>query len=235
MSAATHEVQPRPKRWLSRRWIVWGGAGLAAVVAAVVALVMVLRPTPLVKPGQLDSLLLDAAQINTIMGASDMQASKPQLEPANPTSTLSNPNCLGALTAAQAPTYASSGYTELHWVALKEPGKIAHYVAQAVAVFPDVDKANAFVQSSAAQWDSCAGQTVTVTGGGSTATWALGSLTRSPPSIALSETRTDVQGWTNQRAMRAVSNVVIDISAAGGEISDQASQIADRIAANVPK
>ncbi|MGH3560760.1 MAG: sensor domain-containing protein [Mycobacterium sp.] len=235
--------QPQPKRWPSKRWIVLGGAGLAVVVVVLVIVVRPLLspppppPPPLVTPGQLDSILLNAAQINTIMGAANMQASKPRLAPANPTSTLSSPGCRGALAAGQAPTYAFSGYTALRWVEAKEPGgKIDHYVAQAAAIFSNADKASAFVKTSAAQWKTCLGQTVTVTGtDGSKITWFLETLIGDPPKIAMSEIRQDVGDWTCQRAMRAVSNVVIDVTACGYHIIDQGSGITDRIAANMPK
>lgn len=233
MTNSTSDAPPKSNGSLNKKWILWGAAGLAIVVAVVVTLVIVLRPDSSVKADQLDALLLDAGQINTIMGAQNMQASKPMPEPAQPASTLSNPDCLGALTAAQAPTYASSGFTALHWNAVKEPGAVEHYVAQAVAVFPDAAKANAFVQNSAAQWESCAGQAVTTSSGDSHITWTIGTPSGTPPNITLSESREDVKGWTSQRALRAESNVVIDISASGYHITDQGSQIAEKIAANV--
>lgn len=231
MTETVPEATPQPNGWASKKWIILGGAALAAVLVAVVTLVIVLRSPSGVKADQLNSLLLDAAEINTIMGASGMQPGELQVEPARPRGTLSNPDCLSALTAAQVPTYASSGYTASRWGWLKD-SEVQHYVVQAVSTFPDADKANAFVQSVAAQWKACAGETVTVTGD-AVDTWLIGTVAGEPPSIALLENRTDVEGWANQRAMRAVSNVVIDVSAAGYDITDQGNTIASKIAANV--
>lgn len=225
----------KPDSPARRNWILWGGAALAAAVVAVVTLVLVMRPSGGLKPDQLNSILLDAAEVNTILGTSDMKPGELQVEPARSQGQISNPECLSALGAVQMQTYASSGYTASRWGWLKDSeSNIKHYVVQAVTTFPDADKANEFLRTAAGQWKACEGQTVTVTAG-AVDTWLIGTGTGEPPSIALLENRTDVEGWANQRAMRAVSNVVIDVSAAGYEITDQAETIADRIAANVPQ
>uniref|UniRef100_UPI003899585E sensor domain-containing protein n=1 Tax=Mycobacterium tilburgii TaxID=44467 RepID=UPI003899585E len=45
-----------------------------------------------------------------------------------------------------------------------EPGdNNDHWVNQAVVAYPTADKANAFLQSEAGKWKSCAGQTATMT------------------------------------------------------------------------
>lgn len=232
MTESAPEVSSRTTNdWFRNKWIILGVVALAAIIATVVTLV--LRSGSGLKPDQLNSMLLDASEINTIMGTSDMQPGELQVEPARPRGKLSNPDCLSALTAAQFPTYASSGYTASRWGWLKD-ADIHHYVVQAVSSFPDAEKANAFVKSVAAQWKSCEGTTVTVTGD-AVDTWLIGTTTGEPPSIALMQNRTDVKDWANQRAMRAVSNVVIDVSAAGYDISDQGATIAGKIAANVGK
>ena len=56
---------------------------------------------PIVAPDRLDSILLSVQDINTIMGATDMQPAGPisSHERAAPV-TASNPDCLGALYSA---------------------------------------------------------------------------------------------------------------------------------------
>lgn len=235
MTESVPKVSPQSNDRSKRKSIVLGGSVLAAALVAIVALIFFLRHDPGVKPDQLNSLLLDAEAINTVLGASDMQPGELQVEPARPRGTLSNPDCLSALAAAQSPTYASSGYTASRWGWMKdsEDGAIQHYVVQAVATFPDAAKASAFVQGVAEQWKACSGETVTVNAD-SVDTWLIEDVTGEPPSIALLESRTDVAGWVNQRALRAVSNVVIDVSAAGYHITDQGNAIANKIAGNVP-
>lgn len=234
MTDSAPEGEPQARRWTTKRWIIVGGAAVAVVLAAVITLVVVLRANSREKPDQLAAMLLDAAEINTIMGATDMQRFAPADQPAQNETELSNPECLGALVPGEAPTYASSGYTDMRWVAAKElNGPIQHYARQAVVRFPTADKANAFVQSSEEQWKACAEQTITTAGASDT--WVLGTPTGEPPSIALLEHRTDARGWSTQRVMRAVSNVVIDVSASGYDITDQGNRIADQIASRVPR
>lgn len=236
MSDNTPRDQVQRKRWPRKRWIIVGSAGIVAV--AVVLVIILLRPTKpsLVTADKLDSALLDTKQINTIMATSDMQIGEPMLAPAKPTVALSRPDCLGALTAAQAPTYVNSGYTEFRSTEAKEPGNhVDHYVAQAAAIFPDADEANAFVTHSADQWKSCAEATVVVMQADkSVDVWSIETPVGDPPSITVLEARRDI-GWRCQRALRAVSNVAIDATACGFNITNQGSSVADGIAANISK
>jgi len=224
------------KRWTRRRWIFLGSAAIVAIV--VVLLIVFLRSTKpsAVTAGRLDSALLDSTQINTIVGTDDMQISEPMPTPTKPTIALSKPQCLGALDAAQAPTYLNSGYTQFRSTEARPLfNKVDHYVAQAVAIFPDADKAGAFVKHSADQWKTCAKATVVVMlANKSINVWTIDTVIGDPPSITVSESRREV-GWRCQRAVRAVSNAVIDATACGSDITNQGSSVADRIAANMSK
>jgi serine/threonine kinase PknH len=224
------------KRWTRRRWIFLGSAAIVAIV--VVLVIVFLRSTKpsAVTAGRLDSALLDSTQINTIVGTDDMQISEPMPTPTKPTIALSKPQCLGALDAAQAPTYLNSGYTQFRSTEARPLfDKVDHYVAQAVAIFPDADKAGAFVKHSADQWKTCAKATVVVMlANKSINVWTIDTVNGYPPSITVSESRREV-GWRCQRAVRAVSNAVIDATACGSDITNQGSSVADRIAANMSK
>jgi serine/threonine kinase PknH len=246
--AAPHEqsrlkwIQSRPK------WIIAGGAGLAAVVAIVVVLVLVgsgsgpPAPTttsavPPVTPQRLDSILLSAAAINTIMGTTNIQPTTTTQAMTSANYTLSNPNCSGALFPAQEPAYQGSGYSAVSLQGLAEPGNSdAHQVFQAAVAFPSVDKAGAFGTSSADKWKACAGQTVTATlpNGGGTTRFTLGNLTGTYPKLALLVTAAaGSNGYTCQHALSTVSNVVIDVTACRNGVTNQGSQIADQMLANV--
>ncbi|MGH3847500.1 MAG: protein kinase domain-containing protein, partial [Pseudonocardiaceae bacterium] len=66
--------QPQQRR--RTKWIILGGAALAAAIAMVIVVVLVVLrsptpPLPLVTSDQLDSMLLNGAEINNIMGASN--------------------------------------------------------------------------------------------------------------------------------------------------------------------
>ena len=230
------------------KWLIGAGVG-AAVVAAIVAVVVISSgshsgstqstPTtaPLVAPERLESVLLTAAQVNTIMGASAMEGGKLGQAPADVSAQLSIPACTGALYPGESPTYNGSGYTKLNYVVVAEPGDHNdHFVDQDVATFPSADSANAFVKKSADQWKSCAGQVVTGTyDNGNTFRWTFGNVVGDAPKISQFDTQEDGGGWACQHVLSAVSNLVIDVRACGYAITDQASRIVDEIAANASK
>jgi hypothetical protein len=243
MSDSTPSEQVQRRRWPSKRWIILGSAGVIAVVVVLVFVFLRSTKPSSLPAGELDSALIDAKQLNTIMGTDGMQIGKPILAPAKPTIALSKPDCLGAIVAAQAPTYVNSGYTAFRSTEAKPQGHhVDHYVAQAAAFFPDADKANAFVKHSGDQWKSCANATVVVmTMQGdkkvdkkSEAVWSIEAPIGDPPSITILESRLEI-GWTCQRAVRAVSNAVIDATACGYNVTNQGSSVADGIAANISK
>ena|SRR5271156_1583671 len=192
---------------------------------------------PMVAPERMESILLTAEQVNGIMGASTMQAGKVGQAPANASAQLSKPECNGALYPGESPTYNGSGYTKLNYLVLAEPGDHNdHFVDQDVATFPSADSAHAFVKTSADQWKSCARQVVTGKyDNGNTFRWTFGNLVGDVPKISQSDTQEDGAGWACQRVLSAVSNLVIDVRACGFAITDQASRIADDIAANATR
>ena len=118
-------------------------------------------PPALTTPEQLNGILLSVADINAVMGASDMEATNTG-EELRSTGTMSNQDCLGALYAAQREVYAGSGQTAVLLQDLHEPGR-DHVVIQAAVTFPSADEASRFVQNSAGKWRNCANQTVTTT------------------------------------------------------------------------
>jgi serine/threonine kinase PknH len=237
--------KPRRSR---TKWLIAGGVGGTVVMVAVLAALAGGRDStsqsgssqktaPTVAPERMDSILLTAPQINTIMGASNMQPGKLGQAPADPSAQLSKPECNGALYPGEAPTYNGSGYSKLNYLVLAEPGDTNnHFVDQDVAAFPSTDLARNFVKTSADQWKSCAGQIVTITyNNGNTYRWTFGDLIGDAPKISQVDTQEDGRGWACQHVLNAVSNVVIDVRACAYQITDQASRIADEIAANATR
>jgi serine/threonine kinase PknH len=239
-----------------RRLLIAGGAGLAVVVAIVVVAVLVTQrpsPTPSPKPtipaaapspkptipaaapaasANLDSILLSAADINTVMGASNMQPTSQTEQMINPAGTLSNPDCLGALQAIQDSAYQGSGYTAVRGQTLNADDP-PHFVHEAAVSFPSAEQALAFVRTSADKWQACVGQPLTVTmPNNKIFHWNFANPTGAPPKIT--QVHTQAHGArTCQHALSAVSNIVIDVVACGAQINDEGGQIADQMAAKV--
>jgi len=236
-------AQPRRSR---KPWLIAGGA-VAAAVAVLVVVGLLAAPKPPAPPKpvtvsatQVNSILLTAAQINTFMGASRMEASDVVQKMSDESATVSPPNCVGALETAQAAVYNNSGWSGVSDQTLQQKSTVPNsdighfYVDQTAVVFPSADKAQAFLTSSADTWKGCAGPPVTVNSGSGPATWTLGDLKQTDSKIVQARTQEGGGNWGCQHALSTVSNLVVEVVACSEQINDQASQIADAMVANTP-
>jgi PknH-like protein len=226
-----------PRRSLKGRIVIRGPAATLAAIEVVVALAAcsghgapttTTTPTPTVARERLDSSLLTESEAGTILGASDLKASEISHQTDTTARTLSIPDCLGAYVSATDTVYKDSGYTAISAVYLNGP---ENYVVQAAVSFPSADQALAFVKSSAPKWRACAGQNLTSEKGDQYFRYTFGPLVGDAPKIAQLQTKEAGNGYACQHVLSAVSNLVIDVDACGYHISDQGSQMADKIAA----
>jgi hypothetical protein len=74
---------------------------------------------------------------------------------------------------------------------------------------------------------------VTVTDGNQTVQWNFRPLNGAPPRIVQRHTQATAGGHVCQRVLSAVSHVVTDVQACALNITDQASRIADQMAARM--
>jgi serine/threonine kinase PknH len=224
---------PKPKR---NPWPIIAAVAVVLVVVVGAVAIWLIIPGPKPPPDpiaatRLNSLLLSSSDINSIMGATNIQPGKPITSMGTSTMTVSVPDCQGALYTTQDPVYAGSGFTGINGLVSQEPGdNNDHWVNQAVVAFPTADKAKAFLQSSVDKWKNCAGQTVTVTNSSSkTYRWTFAPIQGSPPKVSVLQTQEGADGWECEHAMGVANNVIIDTNACGYHISDQAGQITDKI------
>ncbi|KKB98049.1 sensor domain-containing protein, partial [Mycobacterium nebraskense] len=230
--------QPPPKR--RNPWpIIAAVAAVLVLIASGIGIWLVVRPKPVPPPDpipaeRLSALLLGASDINSVMGSSTMEPGKPIQAMDTSSLTVSQPDCQGALYTTQSPVYAGTGYSAVSGLVSSEPGdNYDHWVNQAVVLFPSADKAQAFLQTSAGKWKGCAGKTVAVTNKGKTYRWTFAQIQGGPPKIAVLDTQEGADGWECQRAMSVANNVIVDVNACGYHISDQGTQIVDKIVAKV--
>jgi len=86
----------------------------------------------------------------------------------------------------------------------------------------------------AGRWRACAGKTVTDGLNGTTETWDFGDLVGDAPKLAIRYNRHNARGWTCQRVLDVVMNVVIDVKACAYKIDNEGVQVADKIASKAP-
>ncbi|WP_264000813.1 sensor domain-containing protein [Mycobacterium intermedium] len=193
-------------------------------------------PPPLVGPNRLGTILVTPAEANAIMGATGMQDQGSFNGADTNLFTTSIPDCLGAAHIVQPAVYSGSGYTAIRFDVLHQPGnRYTHNIEQAAVTFPSAQQALAFVKASAPKWKSCAGKSVNDTLGGVTTRWTFGDFVGDVPTIAMTYSRQNARGWTCQRALSAVWNLVIDVKACGYTINNQGLQAVDKIASKATK
>jgi serine/threonine kinase PknH len=184
-------------------------------------------------PGRLDSILLSATDVARIMGV----ASTDTLDTA--TTTTIRPNeklqpaeCFGAFDAIQTTAYTGSAFTDVRGQELHTKNHV-YRIYEAAVSFPTAATAQDFVKKSGDQWNGCVNKTVTfTTPDGKPHDWTFEALNVDGNKLTQLRTRSDGQSQC-QRVLSAVSNVVLDVTACADTIANQASQIADQMAANV--
>jgi serine/threonine kinase PknH len=227
-------------------WIIAGVGGLAALATIVIVVALASSsstpppPEKLVPMDQshLDSILLTADQVNTIMDVTGMQASgqEPEHELLDTAfgAALANQDCRGALLPAQTPVYQPSGYVGVSTQVVEDPTQSPDHVVILSAIgYPSVDKARDFMNTSTTKWQSCAGKFVAVNEPGKAASgWDFGTLTGADPKLSQLDTQEGQSGWQCERALSRTANLVVDVAACGYHITDQADRIAAKMVAN---
>lgn len=189
-----------------------------------------LIPRPLVER-ELVELLLRPEQVNAAMGAVGMTVTNTQTSMSDNSATMAPAECLAVDGAAEAPVYADSGFRAERDESLNNGDDFTHYLKQAVVLFPTVEKARAFLDASAHQWEVCKEYTHTQSG----SQWSVGPIYVAGDTLKTIATQRDAgaPGWACGRALALRNNVIMDINTCSANPGDSAVRIADQIAANV--
>ena len=187
-------------------------------------------PRPLVER-ELAGLLLSTEQVNVAMGTAGMTVTNTQTSMSDNSATMAPQECLAIDGAAEAPVYANSGYWSERDQSLNDGDNFAHYLKQAVVLFPTVEKASVFFDASAQQWPACRQYTHTQ----SKSQWAVGQISNANGTLSTIATQQNASapGWGCGRALALRNNVMVDINTCSANPADSALKIADQIAANV--
>jgi hypothetical protein len=187
-------------------------------------------PRPLVER-ELAGLLLSPEQVNVALRAAGMSVTNKQTSMSDNSTTMAPQECLAIDGAAEAPVYADSGYRAEQDQSLNDGDNFTHYLKQAVVLFPTVEKAVAFFESSAQQWPACRQYTHTQ----SESQWSVGQVSNANGTLSTVATQQNAAapGWGCGRALVHRNNIIIDINTCSANPADSAVKIADQIAANV--
>lgn len=189
-----------------------------------------LIPRPLVER-ELDELLLNPGELNVAMGSQTLAVTSASSSMSDNSATMEPRECLGIDGAAEAAVYAESGFQAERDQSLNDGDKFAHYVKQAVVLYPLVKKARAFFDASAQQWPACHEYTHLQSG----TKWTVGPIANGDDVLSTVATLQEAAapGWACGHAIALENNVIIDINTCSPNPGDSAVRIAKQIAEKV--
>jgi hypothetical protein len=182
----------------------------------------------------LGPVLLDAGEVDDVM---DTSGSKVLDEGNAPDDTIeaNPPECHGVIYIAGEIEYAPTNFTAMRWriVGAENVGGVVEMVAQ----LPSVAKANEFIDKQTKAWAGCANEVITSKDKVSASTTQQRvTAVRARPHIVIASFGTgssDRGCQHDQHLLRAVSNVILDVSACSDSVSDPAEAIASKLADRV--
>ncbi|CAN3130200.1 sensor domain-containing protein [Mycobacterium sp. smrl_JER01] len=187
-------------------------------------------PRPLAER-ELSGLLLTPEQAAAAMGVPAMIVTESQSSMSDHSAIMAPPECLAVDGAAEAAVYADSGYRAHRDQSLNDGEGWKHYLKQSVVLFPYLEKAAEFFESSVAQWPQCHRYTHTQSG----TEWTAGEITAVDGVLSTVATQQDAAapGWGCGRALVQRNNVIIDVNTCSADPGDSALRVAAQIAATV--
>lgn len=190
------------------------------------------KPVP---TSALDGLFPTIGDVNAVMGTT-MTPHESFTATRDHRDLLPNLNCLGIWEVGEKAIYDPSGFSAIRGQVLRDPdtGNWNSLVVQAVVSYPAAGAANKFFADSADRWSHCTNHVVNMTQTGrSQITLTFGSLTKTDTELTMIMSSGD-GGASCQRALAVNNNIIIDISACGHTISDQANSIVSKIESRIP-
>ncbi len=223
------------------------GAGVAAAVIAVVVAILVATsggdskpadnaappsPSETAKAPTPRAMLLTPGEVASTMGLDTIDPKPIAAQMDISTLALSRPECLGASYIVMGDAYRNSGYTAVAFQGLQSKGYDSIWVGQGVVAYPSDTEAQAFLEASGTQWSACAGDIVTMTAADvPDQQWSYKDVDRSDSQITQVSEQLGTGGYGCQHVLRRTGSTLIDTLACRTPPGDEASRLADQIAA----
>jgi eukaryotic-like serine/threonine-protein kinase len=196
------------------------------------------RTPPPVASAALSDLLLSAEQVAGLVGADALVQESFADTVIDDSQKLLQKDCIGVAAPDQHLVYADTGWTGARSQALRNggDGPRSFAVIQAVIAFPSADEAKKLLAAQKSQWTSCSGRTLTLVfpAPPSPQLWTAGTPADTDGTLTMTQEMRDGGGMDCQRALAVRNNVAIDISACRYDVTNQAADILNAIAARIP-
>ena len=188
--------------------------------------------SPAKSPVDLGTVLLDAGAIDDVMGISGSEVLDQGNAP-DDTIDANPPECHGVIYIAGEIEYASTNFNAMRWRIVRAEN-VAAVVVEMVAQLPSGGKADEFIDAQTKAWEGCADEVITTKDkAGTSTTQDRVTGVRARPHTVIASTLPLSSGTPCQHVLQAVSNFVLDVSACGKNVSDQAEAIASKLAQRV--
>jgi len=192
-------------------------------------------PLPPVPVSALSGLLLPAEQASDIMGSTSLVSPLATDALIDDSMKIMEKDCVGAWAPAQHSVYGNTGYSAARVQLLRNPSDVPaiYQVIQAVIAFPTADAAQKVITDQKAQWSACSGRPFTLQYPNEPAPehWGFGPLSDTGGTLSIKQIPPGANGC--QRGLTARNNVVIDVIACRFDITNQAVDVVNAIAARV--
>lgn len=185
---------------------------------------------------QLEGLLLGLDDVRAIMDAPELEVHDSYTQMPPSTAGYVPEDCVRAAFNTVEAGYRDTNFVAIRGVVMQEPDtspELLHIVDQGVVTFPDAAAASTYVTRTVEAWRRCAGSPFTVLRGEAAEHWTFGEVTESNGITAIPK-RGEGSDWSCSHAIATKLNAVIDVSACGFSITDQASVVAGRIRDKFP-
>lgn len=190
-------------------------------------------PVSLLQESDLEDVLLDEAELNDVLGSTEVEVFEDLYEMTDDSADISEPDCIGAVFSAEEPVYAPTRYTGLHSrLAEEADSDFGFFVEQAVVTMPSVEAATGFLDRSAQTWRDCTATTLFYDTGEDSIELALQDVIRDGPMIGQRVSIVDGDSKC-EHTMAAVKNVIVEVFVCGVQPRDYATEMVTRMVARV--
>jgi hypothetical protein len=188
------------------------------------------------RESQLDDVLLSIAQLNGIVGATQMEIVLSGEAMSDNSDAVSDPDCLGSIYGAEELVYQSADWTAVRDEVAREPADgNEHWVEQTAVLYPTEKLAKDFVETSTSSWRDCSGFSVAVDDGTSSSIWQIDDVKVEGDVVTQTIAQEDSDGWECQHAMSSVANLSVETIACAFGINDEAVTMVNAMVANAAK
>lgn len=190
-------------------------------------------PVSLLQEQDLEDVLLDEAELNDVLGSTEVEVFEDLYEMTDDSADISEPDCIGAVFSAEEPVYAPSRYTGVHSrLAEEADNEFGFFIEQAVVAMPSVEAATGFLDGAAQTWRDCTETTLLYDSGDDSVELQLRGVIRDGAMIGQRISVVD-GGWECEHTMAAVNNAIVEVFVCGVQPRDYATRMVTRMVANV--